>query len=235
MWLDLQRYVITALEQLGGSHAQTALALTPPLRTLLALVPGLVDAEFEDGTPVANQETHRWLREAGVINTPAVLTVVRPVQAGPAADPQPQSGEPMPPPRPSIVEEAHALIKAQRMGDALSLLQQHVSSATSGRERLLRRLDLAEVCLDAGNASLALPILDELAAIIERHGLEAWEDKALVVRAWSALVRCCRADARPDVQNRGKEVFDRLCRLDTATALSLDNDPSSSASRWRKR
>jgi type VI secretion system protein ImpA len=235
VWLDLQRYVITSLEQLGGTHAQTAAALTPPLRALLALMPGLVDAEFEDGTPVANHETHRWLREAGMIDAPPVLTVVRPVQTT-SSDPGPASGEPSPSARPSVVDEAHALIKERRFGDALALLQSHVSAASSGRERFLRRLDLADVCLDAGNAVLAFPVLDDLAGIIERGRIEEWEEKAVVVRVWHSLVRCCRQlGAQPDVQAREKEIFDRLCRLDPAKALSLDKDAAASASRWHKR
>ena len=58
-WLDLQRYAITACEQLGYSAA--AFAIRSELACLLADYPRLVSATLLDDTGTANPETVAWL------------------------------------------------------------------------------------------------------------------------------------------------------------------------------
>jgi type VI secretion system protein ImpA len=229
-WLDLQRYIVTALERIGGAHQRVGTALLQFLRIVLEAMPDLVDAEFSDGTPVANPETLRWLRESAIVERAAPVALHPPPP--PPADvrehaPRPEEGA-----APTAVEQAMALVRGKRVSEALRLLQDLVTNAPSGRTRFLRRLDLAEVCLEAGNPALAFPILDELAATIEQARLEEWEDRGLIVRAWSALVRCCRQlGENTAAHSRGAEIFDRLCRLDISTALGLETGVGSDAAR----
>jgi type VI secretion system protein ImpA len=58
-WLDLQRYAITACEQLGYTAAATA--LKSELACLLADYPKLASATLLDDTGTANPETAQWL------------------------------------------------------------------------------------------------------------------------------------------------------------------------------
>jgi type VI secretion system protein ImpA len=58
-WLDLQRYAITACEQLGYTAA--AFAIRSELACLLADYPKLVSATLLDDTGTANPETVAWL------------------------------------------------------------------------------------------------------------------------------------------------------------------------------
>jgi type VI secretion system protein ImpA len=58
-WLDLQRYAITACEQLG--YAAAANAIRSELACLLADYPNLVSATLLDDTGTANPETAAWL------------------------------------------------------------------------------------------------------------------------------------------------------------------------------
>jgi len=58
-WLDLQRYAITACEQLGYTAA--AAALQSELASLLADYPKLRSATLLDDTGAANPETAAWL------------------------------------------------------------------------------------------------------------------------------------------------------------------------------
>jgi type VI secretion system protein ImpA len=230
-WLDLHRYVITALENLGGSEAGAAAAVRAQLRGILTRHPELADAEFADGTPTANKDTQQWLKQSGLVASPAPIAMVRPVAAeSPSAD----SASEHPSARPA--DEALALIRSNRTAEAFTLLQAHVSAAPSGRERFLRKLELAEICLDSGNPQLAYPLLDELAATIERAGLEEWEDKQIIAAAWAALVRCARQfENSPQIQARGQEIFARLCRLDLSRALNVEHASTGSAARWFKR
>src|SRR5436190_938188 len=64
-WLDLQRYALTACEQLGTEFQVVAAALSGALRSLLVDLPGLIDMTLMDDTPTANAETHRWLSTIG--------------------------------------------------------------------------------------------------------------------------------------------------------------------------
>ena len=229
-WIDLQRYIVTALENVGGSEAGAAAAVRAHLRGILARHPELADAEFTDGTPTANKDTQQWLKQCGLVASQAPIAIVRPVASESAA--ADSASEPAPRP----ADEALALIRSNRTAEAFSLLQAHVSAASSGRERFLRKLELAEVCLDSGNAPLAYPILDELASTIERAGLEEWEDKQIIAAAWAALVRCARQfETNPQIQARGQEIFARLCRLDLSRALNVEHASSGSAARWFKR
>ncbi|HZI40837.1 MAG TPA: type VI secretion system protein TssA, partial [Gemmatimonadaceae bacterium] len=60
-WIDLQRYALTACDQLGSEFQVVGAALRGALRSLLADLPGLVDMTLMDDTPTANGETRKWL------------------------------------------------------------------------------------------------------------------------------------------------------------------------------
>lgn len=104
--------------------------------------------------------------------------------------------------------------------DGLRLLQGQVATAVGGRDRFLKELQLAELCLEASVHALAYPIFDELARTIETRRLEEWEDRALVARVWKGLVLCCGLleTQIPTAGARGKEIQDRLASLDPGPA-----------------
>ena len=58
-WLDLQRYTIVALEQIGLESA--AAAVKGGLRALLQDLPELLESNLMDDTPTANSETKAWI------------------------------------------------------------------------------------------------------------------------------------------------------------------------------
>ncbi len=76
IWLDLHRYTAGALGQLGGEHADDRRWLLACLGAFLAACPGLVDARFTDGTPVADATTRAWL--AAEVLASSVPKAVRP-------------------------------------------------------------------------------------------------------------------------------------------------------------
>jgi type VI secretion system protein ImpA len=75
--------------------------------------------------------------------------------------------------------------------DGLRLAQARVSAAPSGRERLLRQLQFAELCLEARVPTLALPLFREITRIIKERGLETWEREDVILRAWRGLKESC--------------------------------------------
>ena len=57
-----------------------------------------------------------------------------------------------------------------------------------GRGRFHRKVQLSQLCVSTSHENIALPILQELAAEIERRKLEDWETPDLVARATGEAV-----------------------------------------------
>jgi hypothetical protein len=90
--------------------------------------------------------------------------------------------------------------------------------AGSGRERFIRALQQAELCIALDRHALAVPILERLAQRVDELHLDQWEDPSVCARVFSNLYQCLRGrdDARASV------AYDRLCQLDIGLALQMD-------------
>ena len=55
-----------------------------------------------------------------------------------------------------------------------------IARQRSGRNRFRRTMQLIELAIAAGKDSIAQPLLEDVAAIIENHKLDAWEDPETV-------------------------------------------------------
>jgi len=85
---------------------------------------------------------------------------------------------------------------------------------------------LARVCFDANQPAVAAAQLRLLDEKIEAHRLEAWEP-GLALDALVSLYRCEKklggnGAGTKDGLSRLDGLYNRLCRLDVMTALSLD-------------
>jgi hypothetical protein len=113
-----------------------------------------------------------------------------------------------------------AALQALREGQerkAFEILQQDISRKRSGRERFRRRMQLVEICASTNKNNVAQPILDDLAAAIENHKLDEWEDPGLVASALATLMKMSvKIQADKAAQQK---LFERICRLDPAQAL----------------
>lgn len=106
--------------------------------------------------------------------------------------------------------------------EGLALLHQAVEANTSGKERFLAQLELAEFCLEVDQTALARPILAVLYKTAEERNLETWEPAVLSARLWSAIWRCQQQGGQgPPVVEQGvlQRIMERLCRLDPQRAL----------------
>ena len=213
-WLDLQRFVVDACVSLGSDYHAIAVAIRSEARALLRDLPQLLDATLSDETPAANPETQTWLRE---------------LLAEPAdAAPHPNL------PRLPVIDgvqnawqkgfvDAHALAtEAMRRGQpqkAFEILNKEIERQRSGRGRFQRKLQLAQVCIGAGKDAIAQPLLDDIAAAVENHKLEDWEDREMVAGVLAFLMQ-----ASKKIQGDAKvkqAMFERICRLDPAQAFSV--------------
>jgi type VI secretion system protein ImpA len=214
-WLDLQRFVVEACTALGDNYNTIAVAIRSELRTLLRDLPRLLDASLTDDTPAANSETQKWLRE--LLAEPSGDPPLPAAPHGPALD------DPRAPGWQKRFVDPQALAQeAMRSGQqpkAIEILQREVERAPSGRARFLRKMQLAQVCIAAGKDSIAQLLLDDLAAAIDTHKLDDWEDRETVGRA---LVFLLQSSKKIQADAKAKQaLFERICRLDPVQALSV--------------
>ncbi|MGH9575652.1 MAG: type VI secretion system protein TssA [Candidatus Acidiferrales bacterium] len=218
-WLDLQRHVVEACAALGTNYEPIAAAIRLELKVLLHDVPELLDATMLDDTPAANAETRAWLVQ---LMRPAFKPPRAP-EGDAAAEPATSQPESAPEPSwPSKSADSYALateaLKAGQEEKAFSIMQEEIARQTSGRGRFQRKLQLVEICAAAGKDAIAQPLLEDLAAAIENHKLDEWEDRQIIAAALITLMKLSRR-IQDDSSERQK-IFERICRLDPVRALS---------------
>lgn len=203
-WLDLQRYVVSATDGLGDEYLPVGLAVRGALRSLLADLPDLVTVTLADDTPTANRDTHAWLVAEGLLaDNGDADSLPRPAARG----------------RPDVQARADQLAAAGKHDHAVELLMREASQERSSRGRFLRRTQAAAILVEAGLASVALPILEEISETIEEHKLEEWENAETIARPLSLLYQC-----HVSIDGDGSAVHDlflRVCRLDPMQAMKF--------------
>ena len=213
-WLDLQRLSVTACRNLGDEYLSIATAIQTELRALLNDLPELLEATLLDDTPAANPETRRWLIQLG---TP----LEGPHAMESQADALSETVSDTTPVWLISVSDAFALAKQVLAGGqeerAFEIMRNEVARQRSGRGRFRRTMQLVELALVAGKDAIAQPLLDDLAATVENHKLDAWEDPAVVA---GDLLKLMRSSKKLQANAAEKQkLFERICRLDPVLAL----------------
>lgn len=216
-WLDLQRYSLSACAGLGDRYHQVARAMAGELAALLQDLPGLVEMTLMDDMPAASRETQQWLRdmkfggEAGAETTGA--STGRPLSL-----PATNGARPADP----VLERATAEVAAGRPERAIELLMDEVAKERSARARFLRRTQIARIMVDAGMEQIAVPILLELLALIDGHGLAQWEAGPHVAEPMALLYRCLQKHPdEPAGDHSLASLYPRICSLDPLQAMTL--------------
>jgi type VI secretion system protein ImpA len=213
-WLDLQRLSVAACSSLGAEYQPIATAIQSELRALLNDLPELLDATLLDDTPAANPETKAWLKN--LQDTPDA-TLVR----GSEGDAPSNTGNNGAATWLSQSADAYVLAKeALATGHedkAFAIMRAEIARQRSGRGRFRRTMQLIDLLVAAGKDAIAQPLLDDVAAMIETHKLDAWEDPELVA---SDLLKLMRNSKKIQGSSGEKQkMFERICRLDPVQAL----------------
>jgi type VI secretion system protein ImpA len=214
-WLDLQRLSVAACTALGDEYQPIATAIQSELRALLNDVPELLDATLLDDTPAANVETKLWLHSLSAPQQPAQPTEDESAASIPAY----QNGTPtwLAPAADAYVLAKEALAAGQEE-KAFSIMRSAIAGQRSGRNRFRRMMQLAELAMSAGKDAIAQPLLEDIAATIENHKLDAWEDPQTVASYLSMLMR--NSKKIQGSSSEKQKLFERICRLDPVQALS---------------
>lgn len=97
-------------------------------------------------------------------------------------------------------------------------------SAQSMREKTNFRLLMARLCLKAGRADLARPVIEELNTLIGELALERWESPIWIAEALGTLYQCLTAEgSSDDDHSRANEILTRLCTLDITKAMEYSS------------
>ncbi len=214
-WLDLQRLVVAACTALGSEYEPIAAAIRSELRSLLYDLPRLLDVNLLDDTPAANTETKAWLTE--LLAMPAAQAVAAQDGTGEGVLGNNHA-------TPSWLEKAadpyvlaQEAVKAGNPQKAFEIMQAEIARQRSGRGRFQRTLQLVQLCVEAGNQAIAQPLIDDLAAAVEAHKLDDWEDSEMVADVLATIMRISKR--AQDSASERQKLFERICRLDPARAL----------------
>ena len=215
-WLDLQRLSVAACHALGKEYDAVATAIQSELRALLNDLPELLDATLLDDTPAANPETKAWLQGFNTTPEPTVSDE----SEGAAGVQAHRNGAPkwLAPAVDAYALAQDALASGQEE-KAFAIMRAEVSKQRSGRRRFRRMMQTVELAVAAGKDGIAQPLLEDIAAAIENHKLDAWEDPELIA---SDLIKLMRYSKKIQGSSSDKQkLFDRICRLDPVQALSV--------------
>jgi type VI secretion system protein ImpA len=211
-WLDLQRYALTAIDNLGEEYAAAGAAMRAALASMLHDVPQLLSMTMMDDTPTANGETQAWLRANGLLGAADGAE-------GSNGDASVEVHEaPVRPTSRASFDRTVEAAKAESPQKAINLLAQEVSRERSPRARFLRRTQMAEIMVDAGLEAVALPVLQQLSEEIEAHQLETWEEGTIVALPLALLYRCY---VKLGYEAERDPLYQRICRLDPVQAMGV--------------
>ena len=214
-WLDLQRYAVTACDNLGGDFETVARAIRAELALLLRDLPALPDLALMDDTGTANTETRQWLRGEQLLpraddgqvvaDDEGASTPRTPIRSRLQSD--------------AVYERARDAARSGQVKRAIEMLSAEVERERSTRGRFLRRAQIASLMLDGGLDAPAQPILEELIGQIDAHNLEQWEAGDVVAQPLTLLFQCLtKLDLDAD---RRQEIYLRVARLDPLQAMNL--------------
>jgi type VI secretion system protein ImpA len=215
-WLDLQRLSVAACSALGNEYLPIATAIQSELRALLNDLPELLDAMLLDDTPAANPETKEWLRGLSAASPAAPPTEEQEASAEVRAH---RNGAPT---WLAPAVDAYTLAQDALASDepkAFAIMRAEISRARSGRQRFRRTVQMVELAIQAKKESIAQPLLEDIAAAIENHKLDAWEEPEQIASDLTMLMQNSKK-IQGSASDKQK-LFDRICRLDPVQALKV--------------
>jgi type VI secretion system protein VasJ len=213
-WLDLQYYLVQALEGAGGGYTACAGAILDELTSLVERVPELLNFKYQDNVPFASAATADWIqqnvneRKSGGSG-----------EAGHALDEQ-------------LKEDKQAALELAQKGkleEALALLQER-NRAGNTKSVAQRRLLMVDICFRAGNFAMAEGLIEDIIAKISGNSLEEW-DPGFCMTVYNTGIKVFRSlaenKAHPEQVRTGflmkaRDCFKSLSRLDPVEAAKMN-------------
>ncbi|MDN4502250.1 type VI secretion system protein TssA [Alteromonadaceae bacterium BrNp21-10] len=204
-WLDAHRYAASALEGLGHTNAQQAVALST--QHFVNCFPGITELKFVSGTPFANDMTKLWLDEIA--------------SSGDGQGGGGSSGNTWD----SAFQQALPLAGKGKFAEGLKIIQDGKQTAKDGREKFMWQLTAAQYLEKSGHVAMAVPQLEHLWKQIVSQDLMEWDVTASVNVAKSLKTcyghKSFKDKMNPERSARIEELESLIYRLDIDAALML--------------
>lgn len=215
-WLDLQRYIVTALNSSGGDYQACAKAVITELALMLQKVPDLPTLQFDDGTPFADMMTQEWINNdvrsaLGSGGGGAGLASVK--KKGDVGEEQ---------------KQAEALLMEGKLEQAIQVLRVGLANDSSQKNNFDRKLIMAELCFKGSKPQIAKSLLEDLIAIIERNGLASWDVDLcvsvyhLAQKVYLSLAETADEMMRPAFREKAIAMHTQISKLNPVLAIGTD-------------
>lgn len=214
LWLDLQRFSAHALQALGIGYGGAKDVVVRELTHLLGRMKELQNLAFSNGTPLADEDTYRW-----------ILGEVIPQEALSVGTTQPKGGR-MNGQIEEIQEQVKELLQKKQEQQALLILQRALRRVATSQEQFHVRLEIAQLCLGMKKGEVALAHLIKIEQQIEQYSLEEWDPDATLKASqimWKAISYLPESNEEDQGQSKrwAKEVVRRICRLDSVAGTNM--------------
>ncbi len=207
-WLDLNRMVVDALKQLGAPYNKAIDAVCQETALFLQRLPNIETLNFSDGTPFADAQTKKWLKQ---INSGGSSGQAAASDASGGVDEDRVN---------TVMQQARGMARKKQVADAVSLLQQEMQHSAGYCQKMRWRLAIAQLLIESKKAQLALPHLDQIVSDIDRFQLDLW-DPELAVEGLSTAWQGYSTQATNEHKTMATELLHRLAKLDPAAAVRL--------------
>ena len=118
----------------------------------------------------------------------------------------------------AVWAEASGSLANDGLDSALDKLQATACSAHSSREKTRYRLLTAKLCLQAGKAELAYPLITEIYQLMDVQKLTEWESPGWIAEVIETYYKTISTLYGPE-NKEAMKAFDRLCTIDMTRAL----------------
>ena len=205
-WLDLSRYVAESMEQLN--HPEGTRVIEAETALFVQTLKGIEKLAFSDGTPFADAATLEWIKQ---LNSKDADKTGTDDAGGSDGINQIISLQ---------MSAAQQLIKEKQLDKALMLFQDHLSKATSERERFLWKTALCKLLINSKQLKIASSYIDDILENINKFNLETWEpDNA--IKALSVVLTGLRLQKKGKQEQLIETIIKRISMLDPVKALQI--------------
>ena len=219
-WLDVQRFITKALVQKGGNYTVASEEIKRQLAQLVNRIPDIHKLKFKDKqTPLADDETIRWIFDE-------VMSTANQGEVKEQIIMPPIMGEDYDQINMDYKQACSEL--PRNMETNIASMQKAISADERRKGKFLRRLNLANYCMQAKIFDLAKVHLTELNSLVDEYNIALWEP-ALCTSVWQSMYMVNKEilsktkdkELKLELTNEQTELFNKVAKYDSIIAIKL--------------
>jgi type VI secretion system protein VasJ len=207
-YFDLHYYQSIAAKEMGLTDV--AAYIEDELKQLLLRFPKWINYSYSNNQPFVSVENRLWL-ESLLRPSATLASEVAGVEKTLSLN--------------DIVNRYRAEVAGKSLSEKITLLRK--SQASDMRGYYQQQLALARFCLEDKRVDLAVPMLEQLAQLINTHQLDVWEPEfAMYVwselrTAWKLSLPKLNPDMQKQVREKLENLFAKMCVTDLGRASQM--------------